>query len=368
MPENPFTHHEILRLIEPFTRSGRRVDLASSDRIARRLRFLPVLHPVGAAPGFAISEILEMEQPWAGHFRLVRRLYLLAKAQEPAGLARPLGSLPEPLPGSLPEALPEALLEASGSDAAQVLAALEKVDPASQFSISAGRIIARSYRIDLDPGALPAGVHSMPLILTQAAACSAEFALTLSAPTFKGERRAEIALCPAASPWIRLPDDLIAVLGRNFGLLQETNEGWKSRLRLARREPARSRSAEEGFIALVEHLTRTLAEAPERFHERLAPVRRYVFLRRSVPLLVCAALIAAAASSARLHIADDSALRMLILNAPTWLLVAVFCLPELPRIEIPPWPRRLGAARWHVDPAGSATRAPLVLPASSHPG
>ena len=35
----PLTHHDILALAEPFARRGRRVDLAASDRIARRVVF-----------------------------------------------------------------------------------------------------------------------------------------------------------------------------------------------------------------------------------------------------------------------------------------------------------------------------------------
>jgi len=40
----PLTHHEILALVAPFARRGRRVDLAASDRVARRIAFRPVEH------------------------------------------------------------------------------------------------------------------------------------------------------------------------------------------------------------------------------------------------------------------------------------------------------------------------------------
>ena len=42
--QHPLTHHEILRLIEPFTRRGRHVDLSATDRIERRIVFKPVVH------------------------------------------------------------------------------------------------------------------------------------------------------------------------------------------------------------------------------------------------------------------------------------------------------------------------------------
>ena len=69
-------------------------------------------------------------------------------------------------------------------------------------------------------------------------------------------------------------------------------------------------------------------------------------LRRAVPLLVCLLLVAAAASVRKLGLDDDAMLRMIIFNVPPLLMVAVFCLPELPRIEIPPLPKRLVAASW----------------------
>jgi hypothetical protein len=37
---------------------------------------------------------------------------------------------------------------------------------------------------------------------------------------------------------------------------------------------------------------------------------------------------------------------MLMFNAPPLLLIVLFCLPEMPRIEFPPLPRRLRAPSW----------------------
>jgi hypothetical protein len=42
---------------------------------------------------------------------------------------------------------------------------------------------------------------------------------------------------------------------------------------------------------------------------------------------------------------------MLIFNAPPLLMVAFFCMREMPRIEIPPWPRRSRATAWRVPSA-----------------
>jgi hypothetical protein len=79
-----------------------------------------------------------------------------------------------------------------------------------------------------------------------------------------------------------------------------------------------------------------------------------------MPLLACFGLIGAAASVPRLHLAENSGLRMLIFNAPPILMMLFFCLRELPRIEVPPLPRRSRNPRWR--PAAAAL---IVPPAAS---
>jgi len=60
MSVTPLTHHQILSVVEPFSRVSHHVDLAASDRLARKLVFKTVeLDPpcwpcrVGTAPGWS---------------------------------------------------------------------------------------------------------------------------------------------------------------------------------------------------------------------------------------------------------------------------------------------------------------------------
>ena len=69
----PLTHHQILGLVGPFTRSGRQVDLAASDRLARRLHFRPVLHAASARTP-VLTETLQLERHDSGKHRLTRVL------------------------------------------------------------------------------------------------------------------------------------------------------------------------------------------------------------------------------------------------------------------------------------------------------
>jgi hypothetical protein len=94
------------------------------------------------------------------------------------------------------------------------------------------------------------------------------------------------------------------------------------------------------------HLACVLEEPPSRFHERWVVARWRVFLRRLMPLAACIGLIVCAAAVPKLHLAERSGLRMLILNSPPILLMLFFCLREVPIVEIPPLPRRSAAASW----------------------
>ncbi len=91
--------------------------------------------------------------------------------------------------------------------------------------------------------------------------------------------------------------------------------------------------AEHKLDRMVEHLVQTFTEAPARFHERMVGARWGVVFRRSIPLLISIGLIAAAALSARLPLAQNSPVRMMMMNLPGFLMVFVFCLRKLPVIE-----------------------------------
>jgi hypothetical protein len=74
-----------------------------------------------------------------------------------------------------------------------------------------------------------------------------------------------------------------------------------------------------------------------------------VTVRRAVPLAVCLGLFATAFAVRDLEFSDNASVsRMLFFHAPPLLLALFFMLPEMPRIEIPPLPRRLTGAAWRT--------------------
>lgn len=319
----PLTHHEILGLIEPFTRRGRHVDLAASDRLERRLVFKPIVH--GAeTPGLAgVSEILQLDNPRADFYRLVRIL--------------------------TPETGATAKLTTEGQNPGELLARIETVPPQSQFQTVAEIPIARSYRLDKTADKPRDGASPLRTVLTSAEARLDGLTFTLKADTGTGYP-ADVALSPQPDDppdaLDNLPDDILATLGWNWSILRRRTTGWTGTLRAPRREPARSRRIGSAMEQAVAHLARTLAEPPLRFHERLTRERWTVVLRRTMPLWVSAILIAAAGGMTFVDIPQDSVFRMMILNLPPVMLVMVFSMREMPRFEIPPLPRPSSASSW----------------------
>lgn len=267
----PLTHHEILRLCEPFARAGWRVDLAASDRPARRLCFVPVPLPAQAEhPALLQTLVLEAGRGW----------HLLQRR-----LAMPGSSL-------------QALAQAEGADPAALLQALQALPPARQWQHSAGHWLALQHRLEL-PTARTEPAPPPPWLLSGASVQLAGLALQWQVPRTPG-MPAELLLQAApgaAAPPAELPQDLLAVLGLPYSRLTRSSTGW-----------------------------------------------------RGVPLLGCLLLIAASLAVPLLELGPGSVWRMLIFNAPPLLLLWLFTLRELPRIELPPLPRPLPANAWQPSP------------------
>jgi membrane-bound inhibitor of C-type lysozyme len=344
VPSNPLTHHEILKLIEPFTRRGFHADLAASNRIERKLVFKPVERPIELPHVLSLRERLQLENVKADTYRLTRTLTYACDENEPL----------------------EARLATEGESLVDLLASIEAVAPQRQFGFGAGYIVAKNYfisgpeeaRQDLD-------ARTPRLCLTHMVAQLNGLSIAFTAPTVKGDPEGLIELMPRSADFIKLPEDLLAVLGLNWGLLVPKGNGWKTRLLMRGKEPQRSLRTELKIEQMMAHVAQTLAETPARFHERLVAARWRVVLRRAIPLVISLLLIGGAFATSSLHIAEDSQLRMLVLNAPPVLLVLFFCMREIPSIEIPPVPRRLKAAEWQMNskplPSQSQSSGPTSL-------
>jgi hypothetical protein len=302
----PLTHHQIIGLAPPFTRRGRHVDLGASNRLERRIVFKAIDH---AGPP-ALRDTLELDNPYDGYFCLTRRLQL----DGDGGLC--------------------ASLMAEGADAGELLQRIESVAPQRQFSVDANSLTALSFRLD-----------GAKLILTEATSQFGSYTLHTRVPRTKGMAAEFELVAPAASP-VTLPEDLLAVIGWDWSPLRARKGGWTGKVRLRGKEPRRSTGAETKLARTVQHLVATLAQPPAAFHERYARARWGAAFRRSIPLLTAVGMIGGVAMLPRAALDDFSPLRMMMFNLPTLLLALAFSMQEMPRFEIPPWPRRLDASAW----------------------
>jgi hypothetical protein len=301
-PPVPLTHHDIAALAAPFTRAGRLVDLAASDRAARRLRFKPLALD-GVLEGLSLDED-------KGSWRLTRSL------TDDTGLC--------------------AQLQARGDDVAALCEPCLAVPVASAFSRGAGWAIAWSHQL----------AEAGPRL--QAAELRLD-GLTLRMSVSSVDRiPADIRL--EAPDITELPSDLLAVLGLRWARLDRQGSGWRSSLALRSRGAARSGEAQAQLQAAAAHLAHTLARPPAHFHDAHLGLRWAVTARRAVPLLACVGIIGAALAVPALNLQPDSVLRMLIFNAPPLLLGLFVVLREMPRVELPPLPRRPAAAHWRRAP------------------
>lgn len=310
--EPPLTHHQILRVVEPFTRRGRRVDLGASDRVARRLVFQEQTRPGSGPNGEDLREYLLLEEPVPGSYRLTRTL-------------------------RLPTAL-DATLVARGEDPRALLERIEAVAAQRHFAAGPGYELAQSFECAAADG-------RDALVFTSGRASVQGLVLEVFAASVHGVR-ADVQVSAAGGGPLTLPEDILAVLGWAWSPLGQDRASWKGSLKVSGREPVRSRRAESRLEQAALHLAGVLAAPPSVYHERHRAARWVVSLRRALPLLGCIGLIAAAAAVPSLHLAQNSGLRMLIFNAPPLLMMLFFCLREIPRIELPRIPRRLGVAVW----------------------
>ncbi len=339
MPTLPLTHHEIIGLVEPFTRRGRHVDLAASNRQARQLVFKPLAAVAEAAPGSGLVERLQLDSLGTGSFRLTRVSTRSNGAH--VGLQAPL----------------QATLQAMGPKPGDLLAQIEAVPAQQQFQSGAGFELARSFDLGWITGAPQPGRTTDALVLSAAVLQLEGLLLNMVVPAVKGVA-ADISLSAAPGQVLELPPDLLAVLGWDWSHLVPNASGWTSKLRLRGKAARRSQKAEAALATAAKHLAQVLAQPPAQFHRQFLWARWGVVGRRAIPSLTAIALIATALLLPRFTGDQNAGLWMALHYVPIALLALSFSLQELARFEIPPLPRRLRAAQWRqpLPPADAGGR------------
>jgi hypothetical protein len=321
MPTAPLTHHEIMALMPPFSREGWRVDLAASDRSARRLVFRRTQPqaPAHEAPVLQ-DEHLELDWPATGRQRLTRVL----------------------VPGSGPTSR----LQASGTDLDGLMQRLLAVPARRPFAGGPGWRSAMDFQVEAAGTLTP--LQGTAAIDGPGGPGQAQgLTLTLRLPGAP-RRGCDLLLQAQGEPRPALPEDVLAVLGWSWARLLTQRDGWKTRLRLPWARARRPAAAEAALQRAATHLAATLAAPPARYHPRHRWARWGVVLRRSIPTVNALSLIAVALAATQMDLDVDRApgLWVALYHVPTLLVALSFYAQELARFEIPPLPRGLPAEAW----------------------
>lgn len=322
----PLTHHQILTLVGPFARRDRHLDLAASRREDRHLAFLPLDHPAPREGLPALREQLVLEVPEQGDYRLVRIL----TGRDPGGSA---------------ETQLTASLTASGPDLEVLLEQMEQVPVNRHFRLCGAVPLALSFSLARRPRGSDGERTGWFPVFAQGRARVNDLSLEIDADADPG-MPLKLRLRPVPGQRLRIPQDLLAVLGGGWRPLEELSSYWRGTLKVRLKEPARTPEIESQLCRALAHLSEILAAPPEHFHARFRARRWKVTLLRAIPLLTALGIIAATPAVTFLPMGEGSVLRMLIFHAPPLMLIAFFVFKELPRIEIPPLPRRLRNTTW----------------------
>jgi hypothetical protein len=332
-PPMPLTHHEILRLVEPFSRRGYRVDLERSDRAARRIAFQvtelaadPDVHP-------AMRCAMTLEVP--------------AAAGRPMRLVRTLTSGIDA----------HATATVEGTEASALLEALQTLPPAQQIRIAPGLVLSRSYRFsDPQHRRTDEARAAVPRLVSAEVRVDDRLTLRFGIEARTVVHPVEVEL--PRTPPVTLPEDFLAVAGWHWRTLQPvTEQRWRAGVRLPDAEPARTAALERAIDQAVTHCRTSFGDEPAAFHRRHARTRWLVMLRRLAPLCVAATATAAFVVLA-LALPKTPAVHMALSQVPILAIVAAALLRERPRLEIPPLPAPLPRSAWMPWRIESAARVP----------
>jgi len=407
-PLRPLTHHDILALMAPFTRRGLHADMAASRREDRVLAFKPEDIPADAHCPLDLTAQLTLEAAQVGKHRLVRRVRdgsglmatLTADGADLDALLEQLEQVPVrrhfvvydgvPVARSyMLEPASQALAQRAGAGArwaAQTVggrlwqAARGGADrllgsrlPLLRRKGSAS-LPAAAARAASEPGATPPDEALIedadgPLraVITEANTRIGPVHLNLKADRFNG-MPVELKLTTDAGVKLKVPEDLLAVVGWHYRPLRQIVSYWRGSIRVATQEPERTADIEAKLGEGVKHLSATLAAPPKEFHRRHLGARWRVTYQRAVPMLFLLGIMAATPGIQWLDMADNSILRMLIFHAPPFMLVGFFLMREMPRFEIPPLPRALVQRDWVervTDKKAAPTEAAPAEPAAA---
>jgi hypothetical protein len=309
----PLTHHEIIRLVEPFAKRGRHVDLGATDRLARHIVFKPVGHVEGNPAIGPMREVLTLECNEGATFRLIREVSA----------------------GDL-----QARLSVRGGDPGLLLRRIDAVAVSAHFVHGDGFRIVRSFNLD---GSVAEPAED--LLLTFGEVRTSGLILRLRISPGRGAP-GDIDLIDQGTDPIQLPEDLLAVQGLAWARLRRSRGAWTSSLRLRGGGVERSRDAQARLEQVAVHLAHSLSESPARFHESWVIRRWALYVLRLVPILASIGVVSGLMALQAISWLDDAYVIALVLIVPPLAFLALLATRDIPGVDKPPLPRRSGRSAW----------------------
>ena len=320
---NLLSHHAIMELVEPFSRQGYTVDLASSDRGRGVLVFRPVdlpAEPTEPSRRPALRCVLRLERLHRTKFRVIRTL--------------------ETDDGRI------ATMTAEGSDPAALLKVVEQVDPARQFHVIDAGLITRSYRAEVSGDASHRGLRRTRTVSPRLTRAEARLGpLRLSALDREG-RALEISLIAKAGYAVDVPRDFLAVIGWCWRPLRRRDEDiWLGSVKVPRREPKRTARMETQLDVAATHIAETLAASPAVFHRRHLGARWRATFQRLLPLLFVGGMIVGAILVVT-YLPRTPVFHALLHYSAIMAVVVLSLMDKAYRLEVPPPPFPLKQPQW----------------------
>jgi len=147
---------------------------------------------------------------------------------------------------------------------------------------------------------------------------------------------------------MKVPEDLLAVLGPQWRPLTYQGDHWKGLMRKLGKGQTRMANSQRFFEQAVVHLENTLAQTPEHFHHTHLNARWWVYVRRLKPVMLFLGILAMIPLSWFLVSGVGMQVHPMALSLTPLLMVAVVAITrhEIPIMEIPPRPALSNAGHW----------------------
>lgn len=345
----PLTHHAIVRITAPLTRSGLKVNLNSCDRSSGYIEFVShtehggstvIVHvlEVSDSAGYKFSRVVAHESGLISTLQCMHNdLKLALQSIEQVPLARQMIIHPC----------------YAIAHSFEVNPARENVDYSSKMRsrFVCAQFASLELRLDTSMGAgMPADVRIMSIgqsstYLRDALADGGDIPLNHRAAQTTRRKALD---AQNSQPLSGIPDDILAILGTQWRPLRFQGDHWKGVLRKIEKSGSRTRRIEHFVDQALQHCVDILQTTPTKYHSTYAKQRWQVYFRRLQPVMVFIGILLLMPLSWLFVSSGAMTIHPLALGLTPLLMVGVVVLTarEIPVMEIPPRPSELPDSAW----------------------